>query len=118
MILADTSVWISHLHRPRRDLMDALMGGQAVMHPFVIGELACGRIRRRKEQIALMRAMPAIAPASHDEVMVLIEERKLHGRGIGWVDAHLLAAALLAQARLLTDDRALQAAARVLGVAA
>lgn len=118
MILADTCVWVAHFDRDHSVLSDALMQGQVLMHDFVIGELACGLLRPRAETLLFLNAMPRIEMAAHAEVMTMLEDSRLYTRGIGWVDAHLLASALLARARLLTDDRALQAAARVLGVAA
>ena len=118
MILADTSVWISHLHRTREDLVEHLMQGTVLSHACVIGEVACGRMRDRETVLAALRTLPAAALASHEEAMSLLERHRLHGRGLGWMDVHLLASALLSGARLLTDDRALQTAARDLGVAA
>ncbi len=94
------------------------MRGEVCLHPFVIGELACGRLRDRDERLAVWRQMPAAPGAMHEEVLRLIEQHALHGRGIGWVDAHLLASALLHRARILTEDRALRSAARGLGIAA
>lgn len=118
MILADTSVWINHIHRPRSDLVEELMQGRVLSHPFVIGEMACGRMRDREVVLAALRTLPSAALASHEETLALLEGNRLHGRGLGWMDLHLLASARLSGARLLTDDSALLAAARELGVAA
>lgn len=118
MILVDTCVWVSHFDREDGRLADALMQGEVLMHPFVIGELACGDLRPRQETLAILAAMPQALPASHDEALRLLEDHRLFQRGLGWMDVHLLASARLSGARLLTDDRALQAAARALGVAA
>jgi predicted nucleic acid-binding protein len=117
MILADTSVWVQHFDRRDRRLEEHLMNGEVLMHPFVIGELACGDLRPRSETLAVLQAMPRAREASHEETLALLEAHTLHRRGVGWVDLHLLASARLSGARLLTDDRALQAAARDLGVA-
>lgn len=118
MILADTSVWVAHLDGGDERLAACLMRGEVVMHPFIIGELACGDLRPRGESLAIFGAMPRIAVASHPEALELLERERLHCSGLGWVDVHLLASALLSRARILSDDRALREAARRLGVAA
>jgi predicted nucleic acid-binding protein len=82
----------------------------------VIGELACGNLARRREVLDALAALPRTAAASDDEVLALIEGRRLHGRGLGWVDAHLLASALLSRCDLWTRDAALAAASRAAGV--
>ena len=111
MILVDTSVWVDHLRRGHPRLREALLEGQVVTHPFVIGELACGNLRQREEVLGLLRALPQVPVAEHTEVLQLVERRKLFGRGIGWIDAHLLAAALLSRCTLLTLDRQLASVA-------
>lgn len=118
MILADTSVWVAHLDRGDERLAARLMRGEVVMHSSIIGELACGDLRPRGESLAIFGAMPRVVEATHTEALALLERERLHCSGLGWVDVHLLASALLSRARILTDDRALQAAARRLGVAA
>lgn len=110
MILADSSVWIDHLRRGNATLVNALQEGSIVVHPFVIGELACGTMRRRVDVLADLGRIPQIAAAEHEEVMALVAARRLAGTGIGWTDAHLIAAALLARVDLWTLDRALGAA--------
>ena len=85
-------------------------------HPFVVGELALGRLGNRKEILDLLGNLPPAKVASHDEVLTMIEQRDLAGAGIGWVDVHLLAAALLSDASLWTLDRQLSKVARDLGV--
>jgi predicted nucleic acid-binding protein len=107
VILADSSVWIDHLRRGNAALVSALHEGSIVVHPFVIGELACGTMRRRADVLADLGRMPRIAAAEHEEVMALVEGRRLAGSGIGWTDAHLMAAALIARVELWTLDRAL-----------
>jgi predicted nucleic acid-binding protein len=108
VILVDTSVWIDHLRSSDANLASALADGEVLIHPFVVGELACGNISRRAEILALLVALPSAREATHDEVIALIGRRKLMGRGIGYVDAHLLAAALLTPgATLWTHDRRL-----------
>lgn len=107
MILADSSVWIDHFRRGNPALVSALHEGSIVVHPFVIGELACGSMRRRSDVLADLGRMPRIAAAEHEEVMALVERRRLAGTGIGWTDAHLVAAALIAKVDFWTRDRAL-----------
>lgn len=107
MILVDTSVWIDHLHSGNSSLRDLLAQGQVATHPFVIGEIACGELRSREQILDDLKALPMATPATDQEVMTLIEERKLWGKGIGWVDAHLLACAILSRCSLWTLDRAL-----------
>ncbi|HEY1268556.1 MAG TPA: PIN domain-containing protein [Candidatus Binatia bacterium] len=117
MILVDTSVWIEHLRSGNDRLGSLLYEEQVVCHPFVLGELACGTLRDRREILALLRALPMLALVDHDDVLNMLEERRLFGRGLGWVDAHLLVSALLADTTLWTLHRPLQRAASALNVA-
>jgi len=117
MVLVDTSVWVDHLRNSVPLLGDLLRAGEVVMHPIVIGELACGNLTNRKEILALLASLPAVREATQAEALHLVDARALHGSGMGWVDAHLLAAALLNHTTIWTRDRNLQAAARKLGVA-
>ena len=119
MILVDTSVWVEHLHTANEDLAALLSGGEVLAHPFVIGELALGNLRPRDPFLSDLRDLPQAMVAEDQEVLDLIERESLFGRGIGYVDAHLLAAARLTlEAKLWTRDRRLQAVAAELGVAA
>lgn len=112
MILVDTSVWVDHLRAGEPHLASLLSDNQVLGHPMVIGELACGNIRNRAEVLDLLRGLPEIPLATHIEVLFFIDRRRLMGRGIGFVDAHLLAsAALLESAVLWTKDRRLLSAA-------
>ena len=109
MILADTSVWIDHFRAGQTGLESLLNQGQVMVHPFVMGELACGNLANREEVLGLLDDLPESPLASQDEVLYFIEQHALMGRGIGWIDAHLLAAtAIAATARLWTRDKALQ----------
>ena len=111
-ILVDTSVWIAHL-RNRHDRLAALLdAGEVLCHPFVIGELACGSLANRSEVLALLGALDRPPAATHGEVLGILEDHQLYGRGLGWIDAHLLTSALLAGARLWTFDARLAGAAR------
>ena len=116
MVLVDTSVWIAHLRQRQHLLVDLLSDGLVLMHPFVTGELACGNLRKRATILADFGALPVAMRASDAEAMRLIEERRLWGRGLGWIDAHLLASALLSHSRLWTIHKRLGAAAAELGV--
>jgi predicted nucleic acid-binding protein len=118
VILADTSVWINYFRAGDLAFAERVSRRQIAMHPFVLGELACGTLPSRARTIADMRTLPMITVASDDEVMHVIESRRLHGTGMGWTDVHLLASAMLAGVRLVTRDRALASAARGLGVLA
>jgi len=111
MVLVDTSVWIAHLREGQPVLADLLADGLVLMHPFVAGELACGNLKNRADILSDLAALPAAQRASDSEVMGLIDERRLWGRGLGWIDAHLLAAALLSNCRLWTLDKKLGLAA-------
>lgn len=116
MILADTSVWISHLRTREAHLAKLLAGGQILTHPFVVGEIACGNLKKRSEVLTNLRHLPEVQVVSHAEVMYVIEERRLWGMGVGWVDAHLLASAAVADCLLWTLDLRLRAAAEKLRV--
>ena len=115
MILADTSVWINYFRAGDLAFAERVSRRQIAMHPFVLGELACGTLPSRARTVADMRTLPMIKVASDDEVMHLIASRGLHGTGLGWTDIHLLASAMLSGIRLATRDRALATAARALG---
>lgn len=112
MILVDTSIWIDHLRRGNPALVAALEAGQVLMHPFVLGELACGTLTNRAEVLALLGKLPAAPAAIESEALGFIERHSLMGRGIGYVDVHLLAATALAgSAHLWTKDKRLAATA-------
>jgi predicted nucleic acid-binding protein len=117
-MLVDTSVWIDHFRRRNAALASLLARGRVLRHPFVVGELAGGALARRAEILSLMAALPAAVVAEHDEVLALVASHGLAGSGIGWIDAHLLAAALLSSASLWTLDRRLARAALRIGVLA
>jgi predicted nucleic acid-binding protein len=116
MILVDTSVWVAHFRLPQLELVDRLQDGEILMHPFVVGELACGNMRQRETILRHIEALPAAVKANDAEVRGLIEKHRLWGRGIGWVDAHLLASTLLSQCQFWTLDRLLTETASHLGV--
>jgi predicted nucleic acid-binding protein len=112
VILVDTSVWIDHLRSGEPLLVAALEGGRVMMHPFVLGELACGNLANRSEVLELLGGLPAAPSATDPEALEFIERRTLMGQGIGYIDVHLLASiALSGDARLWTRDRRLAAVA-------
>lgn len=117
MILVDTSVWIDHLRASNPTLGAALARTQVLLHPFVIGELACGNLKNRQEVLQLLGELPTAPQASKGEALAFIEERALMGRGIGYIDVHLLASALLAGSRFWTKDKRLAEVAAELGIA-
>lgn len=118
MTLVDTSVWVNHLRANDPILEELLEDNQVLMHPMVIGELACGNLPDRENVLDLLKELPQIPVANDEEVLFLIERHRLMGRGIGYIDAHLLAAALLAgSVRLWTLDRRLRNVAVDLGIA-
>lgn len=118
MILVDTSVWVHHLRTGSARLGALLQDEQVFSHPFVVGELACGNLRNREEILTLLAALPEVRVADHHEVLHLVGSTRLYGRGLGWVDAHLLASALISQCGLWTLDRPLQRAAATLRIPA
>ena len=116
MILVDTSVWVEHLRHGLPRLATLLQEGEVLIHPWVIGELACGNLRNRQQVLELLQGLPVATVASDAEVLLLIERDRLMGRGIGYVDVHLLASARLSYCRLWTQDRRLAAVAHEQGL--
>ena len=118
MILVDTSVWIDHLRRHNRVLAKLLHAGMVLTHPFVIGELALGNLRQRKVVLDALADLPRANVATEPEVLHFIDQNALFGRGVGYVDAHLLAAVRLTPgAELWTNDKRLQKVAVQLALA-
>ena len=117
MILVDTSVWVDHLRVGDVRLAGLLESNAVVMHPFVVGEIACGSLVDRALTLDLFPHLPTAAVADSDEVLGYIERHRLHGKGIGYVDVHLLASAALGGTKLWTRDKRLLAVARKLGYA-
>ena len=111
MILVDTSVWVDHLRKGVPALVAALDQGMVLTHPFIIGEIACGNLRNRGEVLGLLEELPAAPAVTDAEARDFIERRALMGRGIGYIDVHLLASVTLASALLWTRDRRLAAVA-------
>ncbi len=116
MIFVDTSVWINHLRDGDKHLENQLIAGNVMCHPYIIGELVCGNIKNRKEIISLLQALPMAPLIEFNEYLYFIEEHQLNAKGIGFVDIHLLASALLAQIKLWTADKRLNSAATDIGI--
>ena len=111
-LLVDTSVWVDHLRKDDASLAEALADHRVAMHPHVLGEIALGSLKNRRTVLPLLENLPQAPTAADRDVQTLIERRRLFGRGIGYVDAHLLAAASLAPGLAIwTRDK------RLMGVA-
>jgi predicted nucleic acid-binding protein len=117
MVLVDTSIWVDHLRRGLPELVAQLHAGTVVCHPFVLGELACGNLKNRREILELLGTLCTCPFATHEEALDFIESNHLMGLGLGYVDVHLLACARLSGLSLWTRDRALKSAATRLQVA-
>ncbi len=115
-MIVDTSVWIDHFRRGNQRLHGFLEQQIVLIHPFVVGELACGNLRDRPRIIALLDGLPSSEVAEHDEALGLLSRERLYGRGVGWMDVHLLASAMLSGVRVWTLDRRLAAIADELEV--
>lgn len=118
MILVDTSVWIEHFRAGADRLRSLLFDEQVLCHPLIVGELACGTLRNRREILSMLRALPEADLVEHEEVLSFLEARRLYGRGLGWVDADLLASTLLTGCTLWTLDKPLRKAAAALNILA
>ena len=116
MTLVDTSVWIAHFRRSDVAMLQLLNDGEAAVHPFIVGELACGTFKDRVRAIQSLQTLPQALVADEAELYYLLETYRLWGSGLGWVDLHVLASAALSGWRLLTADHALQKAAAKIGV--
>lgn len=116
MVLVDTSVWVRHLREGDPHLGQLLNDGQVMCHPYVVGELACGNMKNRREILSLMQALPQATPAQHEEVLRFIELNHLMGKGLGYIDVHLSASALLTGVSLWSYDKRLNEANEMLGI--
>ena len=115
MILVDTSVWVDHFRASDAQLVHLLELDEVLIHPFIVGEIACGTLSDRALTLELLNQLPMATVAQPDEVLGYIEGHGLHGKGIGYVDAHLLASAAITGTKLWTRDKRLQTVARALG---
>ena len=114
MVLVDTSVWVSHLRETHAGLVDLLNDGKVACHPFVVGEIACGNVKNRTSILSLLEALPMALQVEHEEVLVFIDSHDLMGKGLGYIDVHLLASAVLSGLPLWTLDKKLEKAAEEL----
>ncbi|MBI5681711.1 MAG: PIN domain-containing protein [Deltaproteobacteria bacterium] len=117
MVLVDTSVWVEHFRSGNIGLKALLNDDLVICHQFIIGELACGNIKNRSEILSLLQAIPMAIRAGHEEVMRFIENYKLMGKGLGYIDMHLLASSILSKASLWTLDKRLHEVSVKLGLA-
>ena len=116
MVLVDTSVWVHHLREGDPDLERLLSDGEVMCHPFIIGELACGHLKNRSEVLSLLRLLPMASQAEHEEILQFIERNDLMGKGLGYIDVHLSASAVLTGVPMWTYDRRLDEANIGLGI--
>ena len=116
MVLVDTSVWVAHFRNGESGLESLLSDGHVVCHPCIIGELACGNLKNRSEILSLLHALPSAIHAEHEEVMHFIENNRLMGKGLGYIDMHLLVSAILSNLRLWTLDKKLNRVSLELGL--
>jgi len=116
MVLVDTSVWVSHLRKGNSNLERLLNDCDVICHPFIIGELSCGNLKNRSEILTLLQALPMATQVEHEEVMHFIENKQLMGKGIGYVDVHLIASAVLTDVPIWTLDKTLNEISTKLGL--
>ena len=111
MVLVDTSIWVGHMRQGSRRLKKLLMDVEVMCHPFIIGELACGNLKNRNEIISLLQSLPMAPTIEFDEFLFFVDRNHLMGKGVGFVDVHLLASAQLAGVLLWTADKKLKSSA-------
>lgn len=116
MILVDSSVWIDHFRRKDTTLTALLDADRVMTHPYIIGELALGHLHARAHILPLLTSLPQAIVVEDWQVLAWIERHALHGQGIGYIDAHLLASASVSEAKLWTRDKHLNACAKALGI--
>lgn len=117
MVLVDTSVWVEHFRGGETGLEALLNDGLVSCHPFIVGELACGNLTNRSEILALLLTLPMAISAEHEEVLPFIEKYRLMGKGLGYIDMHLLASAMLTDASLWTLDARLHKVSSMMRIA-
>ena len=107
MVLVDTSVWVSHLRDGNAELANLLNDGRVLCHPLIVGELACGNLKDRAVILSFLQLLPMSIEAEHDEVLSFIENNRLMGKGLGYVDVHLITSAALTGVSIWTLDKKL-----------
>ena len=116
MVLVDTSVWVSHLRDGNPGLEKLLNDGEVVCHPFIVVELACGNLKNRKEILTSLQSLPMTILAEDGEVLKFIENHQLMGKGLGYIDVHLMAAAVITDVPLWTFDKILDKLTKKIGI--
>ena len=116
MVLVDTSIWIDHFKNGNNQLIKLLDNGEVFCHPLIIGELACGNISNRSEIISLLQSLPMLDVVGQEELLFFIEKNQIMGTGLGFVDAHLIATAILAGIPLWTEDKKLKQVCSLLSI--
>jgi len=116
VVLVDTSVWVDHLRAGNTGLAVLLNEGGVVCHSFIIGELACGGLKNREEILSLLQALPTATVAEHEEVLHFIDDYQLMNKGVGYIDVHLLASALLTGIPIWTLDKKLNKISKEFGI--
>jgi predicted nucleic acid-binding protein len=116
MILVDTSVWVDHFRNKSKELFNLLEEEKVVIHPFVVGELACGNLNNRHEILELLQNLPKSPRVNDEEILFFIDQFSLSGRGLGLIDIHLLASSRLGDHTVWTRDKRLKSAAEELGM--
>ena len=114
MVLVDTSVWVAHFRQVHAGLVALLNDGEVACHPFIVGELACGNLKNRTTILTLLEALPMAIAVEHQEAMAFIESHALMGKGLGYVDVHLLASCILTELPIWTLDKKLARVADML----
>jgi predicted nucleic acid-binding protein len=117
MVLVDTSIWVDHFRSGNAALENLLNRGLVAVHPFVSGELACGNLRKRREILLLLQALPQAEKVADEEIIFYIENNSLGGKGLGLIDVHLLASAQLSGYLFWTKDRRLHETAKIMNLA-
>ena len=107
-VLVDTSVWIEHLRAPQHELTNLLIGRTVLIHSAIIGELACGNLSKRKQFLADLQLLPRAVEATVEDSLLFLEQARLFGKGLGWIDIQLLVSAKLSNAEILTYDKSLK----------
>lgn len=116
MVLVDTSIWVFHFREGNADLERLLNNGDVMSHPFIIGELACGNLKKRDEILTLLQLLPMAIQAEHEEVLQFVEDKNLMGKGLGYIDVHLCASAMLTGVPMWTYDKKLDEENKKLGI--
>ena len=116
MVLVDTSVWVFHLRDGDVGLEKLLNDGEVVCHPFIVGELACGNLKNRHEILTYLQSLPMAILAEEEEALKFIENNQLMGKGLGYIDVHLIASAVLTDVPLWTLDKTLDKFTKKIGI--